>query len=261
VRSSEPGRKNSRNWWSGGSPRELRHSGGRHAGASTADLSDQVVLLALAFRSLTLALPTACLLGIVGHKTLVIVLPDEEVATELLTFFRVLLQCFGAAVSLALGRVRAFLARHLDDERSTFNRVDEDEARLESGVRGPRTEESDGSAALVFVIFWVYVKEACFTHACACGILGDRRRVDDVQAIAVVGLVEEAVENVLVVVNGAGPTSVVSGVHWVLEIADVEDVGGWQTLGHWANLGVTLVELVVHEEVLLIHLVVDNTVE
>jgi hypothetical protein len=169
------------------------------------------------------------------------------------------LQRLRAAVSLALGRAGAFLAGHLDDERSTLNSVNKNEARLEAGVRGPGTEESDGSAALILIIFGVHVDETCFTHACASGILRDRGRVDYVQAVTVVGLVEKAIEDVLVVVDGASSASVVPGVHGVLEIADVEDVGGWQTLGHRANLGVTLIKLVVHEEVLLVHFVVDNT--
>lgn len=259
----EPGRENCRNWWSGGGSGELRHSGSRHAGTSTADLSDQVVLftLALALRSLGLTLSSACLFSVVRHKALVIVLPDEEVATELLTFARVLFQCFGAAISLALGRSGAVFAGHLDDERPTLNSVHENEARLEPSVRGPGTKESDGAAAFVFVIFWVHIEEACFTHACACGVLFDTGRIDDVQAVAVVGLIKKAIENVLVVVNRASPAGVVSGVHGVLKIADVEDMGGWQTLGHWFNLGVTLVEFVIHEEVLLVHFVVDNAAE
>jgi len=137
--------------------------------------------------------------------------------------------------------------------------VDENEARLESSVRGPGTEESDCSTALIFIIFGVHIDEACLTHALTGGILRDGGGIDDVQAVAIVGLVEKAIEDVLVVVDGASPTGVVSGVHGVLEIANVEDVGGRQTLGHRADLGVTLVELVVHEEVLLVHLVVDNT--
>ena len=256
---SKPGRKDGRNWWSGGGSGQLRHGSSRHTGTSTADLGDHVVLSALALRSFTLTLPSACPIGIVGHKALVIVLPNEEVTAELPTFFRVSLQRLRAAISLAFGRARALFAGHLDDERSTFNRVDENEARLESSVRGPGTEESDRSAALVFVILWVYIEKACFTHACTCRILLDRGGVDNVQAVAVVGLVEEAIKNVLVVVNGAGPASVVSGVHGVLEIADIEDVSGWQTLSHRANFGVTLVEFVVHEEILLVHFVVDDT--
>jgi hypothetical protein len=36
-------------------------------------------------------------------------------------------------------------------------------------------------------------------------------------------------------------------------------VSGWQTLSHRTNFGVTLVEFVVHEEILLVHFVVDDT--
>jgi hypothetical protein len=36
-------------------------------------------------------------------------------------------------------------------------------------------------------------------------------------------------------------------------------MSGGQALRHWSNLGVTLVEFIVHEDVLLIHDIVDNT--
>lgn len=137
--------------------------------------------------------------------------------------------------------------------------MNKDEARLESGVRRPRAKESNSSAALIFVIFGIDVEETRFTHASACGVLFDGGEVDNVQAIAVVGLVEEAIEDVLIVVDGAGFAGVIPSIYGLLKITNVEDMRGRQTLSHWANLGVTFVELVVHEQIFLVHLVVDDT--
>lgn len=128
---------------------------------------------------------------------------------------------------LALGRRRALLAGHFDDERTTLNGVDEDEAGLKLGVGRPGAEESNGSTALVLVIFGVDVEEARLAHAGASGVVLDGGDVDDVEAVAVVGLIKVAVDDVLVVVNGAGLSSVVSGVYGLLKRANVEDVRSW----------------------------------
>ena len=76
--------------------------------------------------------------------------------------------------------------------------------------------------------------------------------------LTVVGLVVVAVDDVLVVVDGSALPFEFAAVVRVLEVADVEDVRGGEPLGHWADLCVALVELVVDEEVLLVHFVVDN---
>lgn len=59
-------------------------------------------------------------------------------------------------------------------------------------------------------------------------------------------------------IDGTGLTGVVTGVYGLLKVADVKDVSGGKTLGHRADLGITLVELVVEEDVLLPRLVVDD---
>lgn len=124
----------------------------------------------------------------------------------------------------------------------------------------PGAEEGYGAAALVLVVFWVDVEEAGLADAASAWILGDGASVPYVETVAVVGLVEVAVNHVLVVVDGTGSASEVATVEGVLQVADVEDVGGWQTLsGRQWSICITLIELVVEEDVLLPCVVVHDT--
>lgn len=164
-----------------------------------------------------------------------------------------------AAVRLAHSGLRALLGCHLHDERAALNGVHEDESRLEACVRGPRTQERDCAAALKLVVFGVNVEEASLADIVTTGVLGDAADIQDIEAITVVGLVVVAVEDVLVVIDGAAGALVVAGVVRVFEIADVDDVGSGKTLGHGTNFGVALVELVVEEDVLLPCSVVDDS--
>ena len=60
-------------------------------------------------------------------------------------------------------------------------------------------------------------------------------------------------------IDGAALALEVTAVMRVLQVADVEDVRGGQALRHGTDFGVALVELVVHEQVLLVHNIVDST--
>ena len=50
----------------------------------------------------------------------------------------------------------------------------------------------------------------------------------------------------------------VSAVHRVLQVADINDVSCWQAFGHWTDISIALIELVIQEKVLLPILVVDR---
>jgi hypothetical protein len=164
-----------------------------------------------------------------------------------------------AVVRVANRWLGTLLGGHLDDKAASLNGVDEDEPRLEVRVRRPGTKEGNGSATLVLVILGVDIEKACLTDAGTRRVFGDTADVEHVQAVTVVGLVQVVVDNVLVVVDGSSLASIVSSVLGVLEVANVENVGGGETLGHRTNLGITLIELIVHEEILLPCLVVYNT--
>lgn len=163
-----------------------------------------------------------------------------------------------ARVALAHGGLGAFFGGHFDNEGASLDGVDEDETRGELGVGVPGAEESDGAAAFVLVIFRVDVEEAGFADGAAGGVFSDGASVPDVEAVAVVGLVEVAVYHVLIVIDGASSAGEVAAVEGIFEIADVEDVCRWETLGHGAYVGVSLVEFVVEEEIFLPSAVVDS---
>lgn len=80
------------------------------------------------------------------------------------------------------------------------------------------------------------------------GVLGNAGDVDNAETGAVVSLVGETVDDVLVVVDGAGRALEVAGVDGLLEVGDVEDVGGGVAVGGGAD-GVNLIEFVVEEEI------------
>lgn len=111
----------------------------------------------------------------------------------------------------------------------------------------------------MLVVFGIDIKEASFADAVAARVFGDRANVEDGETDAVVGLVAVAIDDVLVVVDGAAFAFVVTGVKGVLEVADVEDVCGWEALGHGTDFCVALVELVVEEDIFLPCFVVDDT--
>lgn len=238
-------RKDGRNRRTSGRPGQLRHGVGRDTGASTADTLDGVAVL----------VGRAGLGGVGGQQALLVVLADGEVAAEVLGLLEAAGDVLGAegahaVVGAALGGLGALLGGHLDDEAAALDGVDEDEARLEVGVRGPGAEEGDDTTTWELVILGVDVKITRFTHVATAGVLGNVADVPHVEAVAVVGLVQVAVYNVVVVVDGALAASKVASVHGVLQITDVEDVRAGKALTHGAalDLGVSLIKLVVDED-------------
>ena len=113
----------------------------------------------------------------------------------------------------------------------------------------PRSNEGD--SALARIVLGVDVEERLRSHALARGILLDRADVVHPDAVAVVGLVRKAVDNVQVVVDAllvGGPE--VACVLGVLQVGEVGDVGHGAAGGGCAGL-VLLVQLVVEQDVLV----------
>ena len=184
---------------------------------------------------------------------------------------------------LALGRARTLFTRHLYHEGTALDSVNEDKTRLEARVRRPGAKESNSAASLVFVVLWIHVEEASLTHPRASRIIPHGGDINYIEAVAIVGLVKIAVEDVLVVVDRPGLSGIVASVHRVLEVANVKDVSGGQTLCHWTDMRVAFIKLVIcrkrrvqvsgiswtpggflsspltHEEVLLVHYIVHGT--
>jgi len=145
------------------------------------------------------------------------------------------------------------LCGELDDERSALDRVDVDVARLEVGIVGPGTKESDASSTWQLVVLWVDIKESNFLDVFAGRILWDRANIPDSETCTVVGLIRKSIDDILVVVNIACLSLEVTGILWVLEVTNVKDVGCWKLVdGGWASDCFNLIVLIVHNEVFLV---------
>jgi hypothetical protein len=107
-----------------------------------------------------------------------------------------------AVVRIAHRCGRTFLTSQLDNKGTTLNRVDEDVTRLEVCVRAPGSEELDNTTTLNAVILWVDIDPSNFADRGAGRVRGDGGQVKDAQTSTIVGLVYEAINDVLVVVDG-----------------------------------------------------------
>lgn len=143
---------------------------------------------------------------------------------------------------------------HLDGEHTTIDGVDDDPTALE-GIVGPGTRIPDSpSTTDLVIIFREDIKVSNLLDPLARGNKGDAGDIEDTETGLVVGLVSETVVDILVVVDGAHAGLVVAGLHGLLEVLDVPDVGdGVTVLGGGFGVGVSgvdfaLVELVVHYE-------------
>jgi hypothetical protein len=126
--------------------------------------------------------------------------------------------------------------------------VEQNVSTGEVRIDAPATDKLDLAANLI--ILGVDIEKADFLEACTGGVLGDRADIDDAKTAAIVGLVGETIDDVLVVVDRADGRLVGTGVLGGGEALDVKDVGGGVAIGSLAG-AVHLVELVVEEEVLL----------
>lgn len=195
--------------------------GSRQAVASRADTGDDVV--------------TASVTSIGRHDGDI---SDEslgKLAAELLG----LLQTARDAVSphgaqAVVGRAGVGLARvafgHLDEEDTTLDGVDQDQAGLEAGVRVPRADEVNNATAEEVVVLGVGVEVGNLADTLAGRVLGHRGNVVNAHAGAVVGLVDQVAENILVVVNAAVGSLVETGLLGSLEVTNVPDEGDCRML-------------------------------
>lgn len=169
------------------------------------------------------------------------------------------------ANSLVLAPVLALAPAELrlDNERTTVDGVDHSVAGAESEVapsaRVPNSRATTGK----LIVLRVDVEESNLLDLAAVGVLGDGADIKDTETSLVVGLVGETFVDELVVVDGAGGRLVVAGVLGLLQAGDVPDVGDRETILGWRvgcstrGVDLTLVKLVVHNEVSLPHRVED----
>lgn len=133
--------------------------------------------------------------------------------------------------------------------QATLNGADDNVSRGEVRVDGPGTEEL--GLATDRVIIGVDIKESCLFKQSTSVILSDGGNVDDAEAGAIVGLVGEAVDDVLVVVDGLDRRLVDSTEDGPGEVLDVDDVGGGVLVSSRAS-HLLLIELVIEEQVLVV---------
>lgn len=133
----------------------------------------------------------------------------------------------------------------LEGVDTTLNAVQQDVSALEIWVHAPAAEECDLTALLV--ILGVAVEETGLLEQLAAGLAVHGADIDNAETAAVVGLVGEAVEDVLVVVDGLDGGLVGAGEFRFAEVLDVKDVGSGVAVGSSAGL-VHLIELIVEEE-------------
>lgn len=138
-----------------------------------------------------------------------------------------------------------------DRVQTTLDGVDQDPARLEEWVRSPSTDELWLTTSWEVIILWVDIEETGLGDARSGRIALDGAEIKDAEPGAVVGLVGPLVDDVLVVVDGANLGLVVAGLLGGGEVGNVPDVGdGEAVVG--GGLAVLLVELVIHDEELLV---------
>lgn len=122
-------------------------------------------------------------------------------------------------------------------------------AALEVGIHRPRPVKR--RLATNLIIFGMHVKEGRLLKQRAGVILVNGRDIYDAQPGAVVGLVRQAIDDVLVVVDGLLRALVNAAEDGVRQVLDVDDVRRRVLVLRRARL-LLLVELVVEEEVLVV---------
>lgn len=127
-----------------------------------------------------------------------------------------------------------------------LNAVQEDVAALEVRINAPASKKLN--RATFGIISRVAVKEADLFELRTSGILFDGSDIHDAEATAVVGLVREAFEHVLVVVDGFDGRLVNPGMLGFSKIADIEDISCSMPVGGLPSL-VQLVELVIKQQI------------
>lgn len=140
-------------------------------------------------------------------------------------------------------------SRTADRVEAALDGADENITALKVGVDGPGTVK--GGLAANLVVLGVDVEIGHLLKTGARIILVDGGDVDDARTRAVVCLPRQAVDNILVVVDGALGAFVHAPEYGVGQILNVDNVGGGMLVGSRAGL-VLLVELVVQQQVAVI---------
>lgn len=137
----------------------------------------------------------------------------------------------------------------LEREDAALDRVDDNVATLEERVHRPRPVECRLPTNLV--ILGPDIKEAYLLKQRTAVVLVNRGDVHDTEPRAVVGLVREALDDILVVVDGPLRALVDTAEDGVCQVLDVNDVRGRVLVLCRACL-LLLVEFVVKEKVLVV---------
>jgi hypothetical protein len=151
----------------------------------------------------------------------------------------------------------------LNNKGTAINGVDNSVTRAESEVRPSARVPNSRATTRKSVVLRVDVEESDLLDLAAIGGLRDGADVKDTETGLVVRLVGEALVDELIVVNRSGGAFVETAVLGVLKAGDIPDVGDRETvLGGRVGSGavrvdLTLVELVVHDDVGLPHGVED----
>lgn len=132
---------------------------------------------------------------------------------------------------------------------AALDRADDNVAALEIGVHGPRAVE--GRLAANLVILGPDVEESRLLKQRTGVILVDGGDVDDAKPRAVVGLVGEALDDVLVVVDGPLRALIHAAEDGVREVLDINDVRRGVLVLRGARL-LLLVELIIEQEILVV---------
>lgn len=215
---------------------------GRDTGAGAAGLRNSITL--------------AVILSILRQNLDIFLGPSKEGMTEINRLLKATLNVVStegteAVVGAALGSLGTLLACELDNKGATFDGVDEDVTRLEVGIAGPGADEGGKTVADFSVILGVNVDEGGLANIASSGVLGDRAGVENAETSTVIGLVDEVIDNVLVVIDGLDLGLVETGLLGVLEVADIPNIGDRESV-FGGSVPTDLIKLVIEDEEFLV---------
>lgn len=115
----------------------------------------------------------------------------------------------------------------------------------------PGAGEGDVAAAGLGIVIREDIEESNLLNALAGGVAGHRGHVEDAKSGTVVGLEGQAVVHVLVVIDGLDRGLEETSLLWCAEVADVPDIGDWESVSG-RSAPILLIVLIVEEKVLLV---------
>ena len=131
-------------------------------------------------------------------------------------------------------------------KNTTLDAVQQDISALEVRVHTPGADKLDHTANRI--VLGMTIEETNFLEPGTVRMTCSRADVHDAKTAAIVGLVGESVNDVLVVVDGLDRGLVKAGIHGLLQRGDVKDVGCRVVVSSRADL-IHLIKLVVKEQV------------